>query len=142
MSAVDVSEEVASHGSKQNMIETSDLRVDIDHGQTKDKNNEDGVGVGRDEGKDREPGTRVDHTFSNLGILALSELLGGMTYSLLSPFYTKEATRKGCSVTETGIIRCGLMFHHHPNLDAIFKCQVRACARHGANERDGDLSLV
>ena len=104
MSAVDVSEEVASHGSKQNMIETSDLRVDIDHGQTKDKNNEDGVGVGRDEGKDRETGTRVDHTFSNLGILALSELLGGMTYSLLSPFYTKEATRKGCSVTETGIV--------------------------------------
>ena len=104
MSAVDVSEEVASHGSKQNMIEASDLRVDIDHGQTKDKNNEDGVGVGRDEGKDRETGTRVDHTFSNLGILALSELLGGMTYSLLSPFYTKEATRKGCSVTETGIV--------------------------------------
>ena len=104
MSAVDVSEEVASHGSKQNMIEASDLRVDIDHGQTKDKNNEDGVGVGREEGKDRETGTRVDHTFSNLGILALSELLGGMTYSLLSPFYTKEATRKGCSVTETGIV--------------------------------------
>ena len=104
MSAVDVSEEVASHGSKQNRIEASDLRVDIDHRQTKDKNNEDGVGVGRDEGKDRETGTRVDHTFSNLGILALSELLGGMTYSLLSPFYTKEATRKGCSVTETGIV--------------------------------------
>ena len=104
MSAADVSEEVASHGSKQNMIEASDLRVDIVHGQTKDKNNEDGVGVGHDEGKDRETGTRVDHTFSNLGILALSELLGGMTYSLLSPFYTKEATRKGCSVTETGIV--------------------------------------
>ena len=104
MSAADVSEEVASHGSKQNMIEASDLRVDIVHGQTKDKNNEDGVGLGRDEGKDRETGTRVDHTFSNLGILALSELLGGMTYSLLSPFYTKEATRKGCSVTETGIV--------------------------------------
>ena len=99
-----MSEEVASHGSKQNMIEASDLRGDIDQGQTKDKNNEDGVGLGRDEGKDRETGTRVDHTFSNLGILALSELLGGMTYSLLSPFYTKEATRKGCSVTETGIV--------------------------------------
>ena len=104
MSAADVSEEVPSDGSKQNMIEASDLRVDIDHGQTKDKNNEDGVGVGRDEGKDKETGTRVDHTFSNLGVLALSELLGGMTYSLLSPFYTKEATRKGCSVTETGIV--------------------------------------
>ena len=50
-----------------------------------------------------------DHTYSNLGILALSSLLGGMTYSLLSPFYTKEAIRKGCSVTEIGIVSVYLL---------------------------------
>ena len=37
-------------------------------------------------------------------ILALSELLGGFTFSLLSPFYTKEAVAKGISVTETGLV--------------------------------------
>ena len=85
-------------------MEPSDLRADIDHGQIKHKNNENGIGNGCGEGEDREASPKVDHTFSNLGILALSELLGGMTYSLLSPFYTKEATQKGCSVTETGIV--------------------------------------
>ena len=96
-------DEVSSPVAKSNLIEASG--VDINHGQTKMKNNEDGVGDGHGEGKDREASPRVDHIFLNLGILALSELLGGMTYSLLSPFYTKEAERRGCSVTETGIVR-------------------------------------
>ena len=103
MSTIDVSYKVASPVAKPNMIEASE--VDIDHGQTKIKNNKDDVGDGLGEGRDREASPRVDHIFLNLGILALSELLGGMTYSLPSPFYTKEAVRRGCSVTETGIVR-------------------------------------
>ena len=43
-------------------------------------------------------------SYSNLGILALIQLLGGMTYSLMSPFYSKEAVQKGMSITETGIV--------------------------------------
>ena len=31
---------------------------------------------------------------SNLIQLAITQLLGGLTFSLLSPFYTKEATQK------------------------------------------------
>ena len=56
-------------------------------------------------------GDKRDHTYSYLGIFALSALLGGMTYSLLSPFYTKEAVRKGCSVTETGIVSAYLFIN-------------------------------
>ena len=41
----------------------------------------------------------------NLGVMALSELLGGFTFSLLSPFYTQEATDKGMTVAETGLVR-------------------------------------
>ncbi|TRY71976.1 hypothetical protein TCAL_12664 [Tigriopus californicus] len=43
-------------------------------------------------------------TWINLSILALTELLGGFTFSLLAPFYTNEATGKGLSVTETGLV--------------------------------------
>ena len=107
MSPVDMSDEVANHSVNPNMLEAPELSVNLVHGQeTEDKilDVSDDAGKGRDEGKDRDVSAGVNHTFSNLGILALSELLGGMTYSLLSPFYTKEATRKGCSVTETGIV--------------------------------------
>jgi hypothetical protein len=38
-------------------------------------------------------------------VYALVELTGGLTYSLLSPFYTKEATEKGLSVAQTGLVR-------------------------------------
>ena len=31
----------------------------------------------------------------NLALLAITQLLGGLTFSLLSPFYTEEATQKG-----------------------------------------------
>ena len=31
----------------------------------------------------------------NLTLLAITQLLGGLTFSLLSPFYTEEATQKG-----------------------------------------------
>ena len=41
---------------------------------------------------------------SNLVILALTELFGGFIFSLLSPFYTKEAASKGVSVFETGLV--------------------------------------
>ena len=40
----------------------------------------------------------------NLGVMALSELLGGFTFSLLSPFYTQEATDKGMTVAQTGLV--------------------------------------
>ena len=31
----------------------------------------------------------------NLALLAITQLFGGLTFSLLSPFYTEEATQKG-----------------------------------------------
>jgi hypothetical protein len=34
----------------------------------------------------------------------MAELIGGFTFSLLSPFYTKEATAKGLTVSETGLV--------------------------------------
>jgi len=37
---------------------------------------------------------------ANLALLAITQLLGGLTFSLLSPFYTEEATQKGLSVTQ------------------------------------------
>ena len=37
----------------------------------------------------------------NLALLATTQLLGGLTFSLLSPFYTEEATQKGLSVTQS-----------------------------------------
>ena len=43
-------------------------------------------------------------SYANLGILALIQLLGGMTYSLMSPFYSEEAVQKGMNITETGIV--------------------------------------
>ena len=42
---------------------------------------------------------------ANLVIFAIAELLGGFTFSLLSPFYTQEATNKGLTVTQTGMVR-------------------------------------
>jgi len=36
----------------------------------------------------------------NLILLAIAQLLGGLTFSLLSPFYTEEATQKGLTVTQ------------------------------------------
>ena len=42
---------------------------------------------------------------ANLAIFAIAELLGGFTFSLLSPFYTQEATNKGLTVTQTGLVR-------------------------------------
>ena len=57
---------------------------------------------------------------SNLGLLGLSELLGGLTFSLLSPFYTKEATQKGISVTETGIVSTF-------EVCTLFRCQFPLC---------------
>ena len=108
MSPVDVSDEVADQSAKPNMLEASDFSVNLSEDQdvVKDKivDASDDAGESRDEEQSLDADTRVEHTYLNLGILALSELLGGMTYSLLSPFYTKEATRKGCSVTETGIV--------------------------------------
>ncbi len=58
----------------------------------------------KDEQPEEEEPRQRRQTWSNLGLLALSQLLGGLTFSLLSPFYTKEATQKGISVTETGIV--------------------------------------
>ena len=111
-----MSDEVADPSAKPNMLEASDLSVNLVDGQDiEDKiiDVSDDAGKGRDGGQNRDVGAGIDHTYSNLGILALSELLGGMTYSLLSPFYTKEATRKGCSVTETGIVSTASIRHSH-----------------------------
>ena len=43
-------------------------------------------------------------SYSNLGILFMVQLCVGMTFSLMSPFYSKEAVQKGMSITETGIV--------------------------------------
>ena len=43
--------------------------------------------------------------WSQLIVYALAELIGGFTFSLLSPFYTKEATAKGLTVSQTGLVR-------------------------------------
>ena len=43
-------------------------------------------------------------SYSNLGILFIVQLCVGMTFSLMSPFYSKEAVQKGMSITETGIV--------------------------------------
>lgn len=42
---------------------------------------------------------------TQLMVFALAELIGGLTFSLLAPFYTKEATGKGLTVSETGLVR-------------------------------------
>ena len=44
--------------------------------------------------------------WGNLLLLGLAQLLGGFAFSLLSPFYTEEATEKGLSVTQTGLVGC------------------------------------
>ena len=49
-------------------------------------------------------------SYSNLGIFSLIQLLGGITYTLMSPFYSKEAVQKGMSITETGIIYSCIYF--------------------------------
>ncbi len=38
-------------------------------------------------------------------VLAAAELFGGFTFSLISPFYTKEAGGKGISVSQAGLVR-------------------------------------
>ena len=43
-------------------------------------------------------------SYSNLGVFSLIQLLGGMSYSFMTPFYSKEAVQKGMSITESGII--------------------------------------
>ena len=45
-----------------------------------------------------------DPSYANLGILALSQLVIGMTSSFMSPFYSKEAVQRGMSITETGTV--------------------------------------
>ena len=52
-----------------------------------------------------EPSLKKCSTWANLLIFSIAELIGGFTFSLLSPFYTKEATEKGLSVTQTGLVR-------------------------------------
>ena len=49
------------------------------------------------------PGEDIS-SYLNLGILFIVQLFVGMTYSLMSPFYSKEAVQKGMSITETGIV--------------------------------------
>ena len=39
-----------------------------------------------------------------LGLYSLAQLLGGFTFSLLSPFYTAEAKNKGLSVTQSTLV--------------------------------------
>ena len=37
-------------------------------------------------------------------VLAAAELFGGFTFSLISPFYSKEAVDKGISVSQAGLV--------------------------------------
>ena len=37
-------------------------------------------------------------------IFSIAEILVGFTLSLLAPFYTEEATSKGLTVTQTGMV--------------------------------------
>ena len=57
-----------------------------------------------DVAKPKKKSLRLGH-LANLVIFAIAEILGGFTFSLLSPFYTQEATNKGLSVTQTGMVR-------------------------------------
>ena len=41
----------------------------------------------------------------NLVIFAITEIVGGFTFSLLAPFYTQEATSKNLTVSQTGMVR-------------------------------------
>ena len=45
-----------------------------------------------------------DSSYPSLGILALSELVIGMTNSFMTPFYSKEAVQRGMSITEAGVV--------------------------------------
>ena len=58
-----------------------------------------------------EPPSRSERIkmWSQLLVFSLAELTGGFTYSLLSPFYTKEATAKGLSVSQTGLVRTRIL---------------------------------
>ena len=40
----------------------------------------------------------------NLALVSLSNLFGGVSLSLLSPFYSAEALLKGVSVTKSGLV--------------------------------------
>jgi len=40
----------------------------------------------------------------NLVIFAITEIVGGFTFSLLAPFYTQEATSKNLTVSQTGMV--------------------------------------
>lgn len=40
----------------------------------------------------------------NVFLLGLIQFVGGCTFSLLSPFYTEEATQRGLSVTQSGLV--------------------------------------
>ena len=59
---------------------------------------------------------------ANLFVLAFSELLGGFTFSLLSPFYTSEATDKGLTVTETGLVSTAFRNVHFERLNLETGC--------------------
>ncbi|XP_040583649.1 MFS-type transporter SLC18B1 isoform X1 [Lepeophtheirus salmonis] len=68
-------------------------------------------GYSSEDVNDNHPGSRKRkksewtlQTWSNLIVFAVSEVLGGITYSLLSPFYTQEAQSKGMTVSETGMV--------------------------------------
>ena len=45
-----------------------------------------------------------DPSYPSLGILALSQLVIGMTDSFMTPFYSKEAVQRGMSITEAGVV--------------------------------------
>ena len=45
------------------------------------------------------------NTLYILSLYSLAQLLGGFTFSLLSPFYTAEAKNKGLSVTQSTLVK-------------------------------------
>jgi len=60
--------------------------------------------TGKSKANDLKSRKMTYNAMSQLTVFALAELIGGMTFSLLAPFYTKEATAKGLSVSETGLV--------------------------------------
>lgn len=91
---------------------TSQIEIECDGGDDDDAETKGGnasvqqcdvIVVNNDE-QPRQPTLRSWHTWANLIIFSLVELIGGFTFSLLSPFYTKEATAKGLTVTQTGMV--------------------------------------
>lgn len=53
----------------------------------------------------------MTNAFRQLTLLAFTQFLGGMTFSLLSAFYQKEAEAKGLSISQSGWVIFDIHFN-------------------------------